>query len=435
MAPQSGIDATAARAGAMARISDFLTSRTALLRDYLTAVSGSLGRLIFSLLYFVVLANALSIAEFGLFATASAAGVMLSRIVGFGFVSSLYRIATVKPRLLGTFAGGFLLMTALSLPVLATASWLTHAIFFAGALPLATFALVIVSEALLWRLVETVVIVNNGLNRFAAAAVLVIAGTALRAAAAGLFALSTAPVLDVWVYYYLAANGVCLALALAFFWPHQRLRLRPALYWSRLADALYVAGAELLFYLQMELDKLLVLALGGPHLAGIYAIVMRLVDLTAIPIRTFTMLLVQRLMRAPETLSKLWLRVGFEAGILAISTLGLATLALVLHFYPTILGNNVSQAAPLVIFALAVPGLRNLIEYQAELLFARGQMLVRALNLALLAGAKAVVLTYLLLDGPEAQQLVLMLNAAFAVLYLASTLLTYSAIRLPAKRA
>ncbi|MEP3814782.1 MAG: lipopolysaccharide biosynthesis protein, partial [Nitratireductor sp.] len=288
---------------------------------------------------------------------------------------------------------------------------------------------------LLWRLVETVVIVNNGLNRFAAAAVLVIAGTALRAAAAGLFALSTAPALDVWVYYYLSANGVCLALALVFFWPRQRLRLRPALYWSRLADALYVAGAELLFYLQMELDKLLVLALGGPHLAGIYAIVMRLVDLTAIPIRTFTMLLVQRLMRAPETLSKLWLRVGFEAGILAISTLGLATLALVLHFYPTILGNNVSQAAPLVIFALAVPGLRNLIEYQAELLFARGQMLVRALNLALLAGAKAVVLTYLLLDGPEAQQLVPMLNAAFAVLYLASTLLTYSAIRLPAKRA
>lgn len=435
MAPQSGIDATAARAGAMDRISDFLTSRTALVRNYLTAVSGSLGRLVFSLLYFVVLANALSIAEFGLFATASAAGVMLSRIVGFGFVSSLYRIATVKPRLLGTFAGGFLLMTALSLPALAAASWLTHAIFFAGELPLATFALVIVSEALLWRLVETVVIVNNGLNRFAAAAVLVISGTALRAAAAALFAFAATPTLGDWVYYYLAANGICLAIALVFFWPRQRLRLRPALYWSRLADALYVAGAELLFYLQMELDKLLVLALGGPHLAGIYAIVMRLVDLTAIPIRTFTMLLVQRVMRAPETLSKLWLRVGFEAGILAVSTLGLAALALVLHFYPTILGKNVSQAAPLVILALAVPGLRNLIEYQAELLFARGQMLLRAINLALLAGAKALVLGYLLLNGPDAQQLVLMLNAAFAVLYLASTTLTYSALRRPAKRA
>ena len=55
--------------------------------------------------------------------------------------------------------------------------------------------------------------------------------------------------------------------------------------------ALSVAGAEILFYLQMELDKLLVLGIGGPKLAGLYAIIMRLVDLTAIPMRTFNMML------------------------------------------------------------------------------------------------------------------------------------------------
>ena len=96
----------------MARIQVFLTSRRGVLRDYFTAISGSAGRLVFSLAYFVALANTLSIADFGLFATASAAGVMLSRILGFGFISALYRVATIRPRLIGTFTGGFILLSA-----------------------------------------------------------------------------------------------------------------------------------------------------------------------------------------------------------------------------------------------------------------------------------------------------------------------------------
>ena len=59
------------------------------------------------------------IAEFGMFATASAAGVMLSRILAFGFISALYRTATIRPNLIGTFTAGFLLLGVVSLPVLA----------------------------------------------------------------------------------------------------------------------------------------------------------------------------------------------------------------------------------------------------------------------------------------------------------------------------
>lgn len=194
-----------------------------------------------------------------------------------------------------------------------------------------------------------------------------------------------------------------------------------------------MAGAEVLFYLQMEFDKLLVLAIGGPHLAGIYAIIMRLVDLTAIPIRTFSMMLVQRMMRAPELLSRLSVKSGIEGGVFLVSTLALAALAIVLHFFPNALGKNVAEAAPLVALAICVPGLRNLVEYQAELLFARGQTLVRAINLALLAGLKAVLLTYVLTTILDMPELVLSLNVVFLLLYLASTLLTYSAMRKPAK--
>lgn len=417
----------------LARIGTFVAERRGLVRDYLSAVSGAGGRLVFSLAYFIALANTLSIAEFGMFATASAAGVMLSRILAFGFISALYRTATIRPNLIGTFTAGFLLLGAVSLPLLAAASWGVYLIFFASTVPLAVFAAIVFAEALLWRPVEVVLIVNNGLGKFGRAAVLSIVTTAFRALGAVLFMLSGQHSVWVWSLFYIGANAASLLLAFGFYYPRQRLRLRTELYLRRLADSIYVAGAEVLFYLQSEFDKLLVLAIGGPHLAGIYAIIMRLVDLTAIPIRTFSMMLVQRMMRAPELLSRLRVKSGIEAGVFLVSTLALAALGIVLHFFPNALGRNVAEAAPLVALAIGVPGLRNLVEYQAELLFARGQTAIRALNLGLLAGLKAVLLTYVLTTIADTPTMVLSLNVVFLLLYLASALLTYSAMRKPAK--
>lgn len=417
----------------LARIGAFVAERRGLLRDYFSAISGAGGRLVFSLAYFIALANTLSISEFGMFATASAAGVMLSRILAFGFISALYRTATIRPNLIGTFTAGFLLLGLLSLPLLAATSFGVYLIFFAGTVPLPVFVAIVVAEALLWRPVEVALIVNNGLGRFGRAALLAILATALRALGAVLFMFWPQHSVWIWSWFYIGANAASLLLAFGFFYPRQRLRLRIALYMRRLADSIYVAGAEILFYLQSEFDKLLVLAIGGPHLAGIYAIIMRLVDLTAIPIRTFSMMLVQRMMRAPEMLSRLRVKSGIEGGVFLVSTLALLALGLVLHFFPNALGKNVSEAAPLVALAICVPGLRNLVEYQAELLFARGQTLVRALNLGLLAGLKAVLLTYVLTRIVDMPTLVLSLNVVFLLLYLASMLLTYSAMRKPAK--
>lgn len=417
----------------LARIGTFLAERRGLVRDYLSAISGAGGRLVFSLAYFIALANTLSIAEFGMFATASAAGVMLSRILAFGFISALYRTATIRPNLIGTFTAGFLLLGAVSLPLLAAASWGVYLIFFASTVPLAVFAAIVFAEALLWRPVEVVLIVNNGLGKFGRAAVLSIVATAFRALGAVLFMLSGQHSVWIWSLFYIGANAASLLLAFGFYYPRQRLRLRTELYLRRLADSIYVAGAEVLFYLQSEFDKLLVLAIGGPHLAGIYAIIMRLVDLTAIPIRTFSMMLVQKMMRAPELLSRLRVKSGIEAGVFLVSTLALAALGIVLHFFPNALGRNVAEAAPLVALAIGVPGLRNLVEYQAELLFARGQTALRALNLGLLAGLKAVLLTFVLTTIADTPRLVVSLNVVFLLLYLASALLTYSALRKPAK--
>lgn len=421
------------RKRSLAEVGGLLRERRALLRDYLAAISGAGGRLVFSLAYFIALANTLSLADFGLFATASAAGVMLSRILAFGFISALYRTATIRPRLIGTFTAGFVLLGLLSLPFIGAAALLVHMLFFVGSMSLWVFGSVILAEALLWRPVEAAIIVNNGLGLFGRAAVLTILGTVLRAGFALVFMALPTATLDTWANLYIAANAVSAVIAFGFFYPRQRLRFAPRLYWRKLPDSAYVAGAEILFYLQMEFDKFLVLAIGGANLAGLYAIIMRLVDLTAIPIRTFSMMLVQRMMRTPDMLASIRMRGGIEAGIFVVSTLALCGLAVVLHFFPNALGRNVAHSAGFVIFALCIPGLRNIVEYHAELLFARGQTLVRMLNLALLAGAKAVLLTFVLTRGGETVDLILALNVVFAGLYLVSTFLTHSALRMRAK--
>jgi O-antigen/teichoic acid export membrane protein len=397
--------------------------------QYLAALSGAGGRVIISLFYFISLANALSVAEFGLFATASAVGVVLSRIIGFGFTSPLYRAATVKPRLIGLFSGGYLFFSVLSLPLFAILAWLAHRLFFGQMLSLSIFLIIVVSEALIWRTTEVIIIVNNGLGHFGRASALVILGTAVRAVAAVAFALFSSYGLDVWAQYYLSANLVSLAIGLAFFVPKMRLRFKPALYQRHISESLSVSGAEILFYVQSELDKLLVLALGGAQAAGIYSIIIRLVDLTAIPIRTFNMMLVQKLMRDNNLLKSIKRRIGMELGLFLVSTIGFATLAGFLHVFPNALGKNVATVTNLLFIVLLVPGFRNLVEYHAELLYARGQTVLRAINLGLLACVKAVALAAIFTSAGTSLEWLAKLNYVYALIWIASLVLTYSAMR------
>ncbi len=201
---------------------------------------------------------------------------------------------------------------------------IVYFIFFSRDISFLPFAVVVVAEALFWRSTEMIIIVNNGLRRFGISALLVIFGTTTRAIAAVLFMFLAAHH-DVahWAWWYLAANAVALLFALRFY-PKVKLRFEPRLYLRRVSDSIAVMGAELLFYIQSELDKLLVLSIGGPTTAGIYAIIMRLVDLTALPIRSFNMMLVQKLMRNPNMLASLRIRAGLEFAVLPCRLLALA---------------------------------------------------------------------------------------------------------------
>ena len=390
---------------------------------YLTILSGSAGRLVISLVYFLIVANTLTLGEFGIFATASATGLILSRLLAFGFVSPLYRVATVKPRLLGAYLAGFSALALLSLPLIALAAGLAYQMLFSGRLALLSFALIMLAEIVGWRLVEVVAIVNNGLRRFRQAALLVIIGSSLRTVAAIGFYLSGQASLGLWAWSYLGATLVTAALALAAFLPRARWRLRVQLYRRRMADAVFAAGADIVFYTQAELDKLLVLALAGERVAGLYAIAMRVIDLTAMPVRSFNQMLVQKIMQQRGLAGGLRRRILIEALIAAVSVGGLLGVIALLTPFPDALGRNVSEAAHLFLPLLLVPAFRNLVEYHAELLYARERTGSRIVLLGAIAMLKAALIVWAMTQAGGNWPLAM--NAVFGTVYLLSAAVTY----------
>jgi O-antigen/teichoic acid export membrane protein len=270
-----------------------------------------------------------------------------------------------------------------------------------------------------------VIIVNNGLARFGVGAFLTIFGTAIRGIAAVGFVFFGDSQLLTWAMLYAAANAFSFLFAALFFYPKVKLRWTPKAYIGRMRDAFSVSAAEVLFYLQMELDKILVLAVGGETTAGLYAIIMRLVDLTALPIRAFNTLLVQLMMKNRGGVSSLKTRILTEGAIAAISTGGLTALVILLNIAPGILGNSIGQASGFLVLVLAVPAFRNLVEYHAELLYAREQTMARAVILGLVGLLKAGLLILLLGLLQDFAERALWLNAVFIMLYLLSAFATY----------
>jgi O-antigen/teichoic acid export membrane protein len=417
------------------KITGLMARYRGLLQNYASLLGGSVGRLVFSLVYFLVLANTLSVTAFGIVAAASSMGVVLSRVAGLGFSSPLYRIATVKPQLTGAYLGGYIGFFLLSLPLVAILAFVAFSTIFDGQLTATAFALMIISEVVLWRSAEIIIIINNGLRRFGLGAALTILGTFIRMCAALAFwKLASNQSVETWAWYYLVANGISLLLICWFGRIKSRLRFVWKLYPRRMRDALSVASAEIIFYAQMELDKVLMLALAGGEITGIYAVIMRLVDLTAMPLRAFNTLLVQTIMKTPDVLQSWKRRLAMEGGIALVSILALAAAAVLLWIKPTILGQNIALVAPVLMFALTIPATRNIVEYHSDLLYARGQTIARAGLLALLGSLKAMLMSQFIHPDIDAIHLIIWMSAVFAALYLVSAGFTYGLMKKPALR-
>jgi O-antigen/teichoic acid export membrane protein len=397
--------------------------------DYLTITSGVLGRLVISLVYFLIVANTLSVGDFGVFAAAAAVGLILSRLLAFGFISPVYRVATVKPRLLGAYLGGLGALALLSLPVVGLVAWVVHGLFFEARLPLVIFVLIVSAEVIGGRVLEFTIITLNGLSRFGPSMRLAVIASGLRTLAAIAFYMTAYRSLEAWAWFNLAAALAGAGLGIAFYAPKVRLRFSPALYPRRLLDALTTGASELAFYMQAELDKVLVLTLAGEKAAGIYAIAMRLIDLTAIPIRSFNQMLVQKRMRERVENVSLQRQIMLETAIAAVSTLGMLGFIILLAPDPNILGGNIARTAPFLLPMLLIPAFRNLVEFHGELLYAREFVLTRLALLCGLTAMKLGLMAVLLLATGDIVNWAFALTGVFAIVYIASGTVTYGRLR------
>jgi O-antigen/teichoic acid export membrane protein len=134
---------------------------------------------------------------------------------------------------------------------------------------------------------------------------------------------------------------------------------------------------------------------------------------------------VQKIMQERGLRGGLQRQALIEAGIAAVSIAGLVAIILLLALFPRALGNNVALASYLFLPMLLVPAFRNLVEYQAELLYARERTGSRVVLLCAVAALKTVLISWVMthhgVDGSWAPWL----NAVFGAVYLLSTVFTY----------
>jgi hypothetical protein len=114
-----------------------------------------------------------------------------------------------------------------------------------------------------------------------------------------------------------------------------------------------------------------------------------------------------------------------ELTIAAVSIAGLAAIILMLKPFPGALGRNVSEAAYLFLPMLAVPAFRNLVEYHAELLYARERTGSRIMLLCAVLALKAALMTWVMTGPGRGDEWALWLNLVFGLVYVVSATVTY----------
>lgn len=396
--------------------------------SYCQVLAGTVGRLGLQAVYFFVLANTLSLHDMGVFASTSAAGVMIGCFSGFGFSSYAFRASAGRRRLLGPYMAVFYACWLASVPLGLLVSLPFYYGIFRDSIALPAFLMILVVEIAFWRLIELIHQINNGLGRYTAASLVITIAAATRALAAVVFALAGGGPDETWAVYYLVANGAAMAVVWTLYRPRVRLRWRTALFVGRLKRALLFAVSYFAFNAQSEIDKVIMLSLADERVAGIYAISMRLIDFTTVPFRTFYVLYSRKLIREGEPVDILARGLRLEAVIAVLSSLGYAALIALLWLKPGLLGPNVTVAMTLFGVLFAVPAFKNLLEFHAELFFAYERMTARAVVSTSLVVLKGAGLALLLLANGALEAWAPWLNALYGALYLVSVVAVYRAV-------
>ncbi len=401
--------------------------RTAL-TAYAKVFTGDFGRLLIQVGYFLVLANTLTLSSMGVFAAVLATGLILANFSGLGFGPLAFKLVSAKPRLAGAYMAASYAMLLATLPIVLAVSVPIYLIVFSDRLSYASFLEILICEVLLWRAIEIVIAVNYAKGRYGQAAAAQIVGVLSRAIAVVLFALSGANTVEIWARYYLVFNIVGCALVLLLLQPPARLRLNLALIRGRLRDAMLLGFRNFLMSFQNEIDKVAVLALIDARTAGIYAISIRVLELIAVPIRTFYTLYTRKLVTGGKRAFDAARNLLLEAGVFIIATTGFLILMGMLAVFPNLLGSNVAAAYLLYGTLIFLPAFRCLAELHLVLYFAYGHMATRAAMVGLLGSFRTLLFVTILMLVPNVHDWGLWFNLMFAGLYVLSAVVAYAVL-------
>jgi O-antigen/teichoic acid export membrane protein len=395
------------------------------LQAYIQVLGGSMGRLLLQALYFALLVNALSLADYGVFASALAASIIIANIASFGFTAPLFRAATTRQRLLPWYFGAFLVWTALTVPVSLGVAAAFHMAVMERYIALAPFLAIAVSEALLWPLIDTLFVLNAGLGRYAHASGSMVLGSAARTAAALLFALAGGGTVEHWAFVYLAANLLAVAACLLLFLPRVRPRWDARIMARRIPEAMSASILNLVQSVQIELDKLLILLLTNQTAAGVYALAMRIVDLTSTPVKSFFTIYTQTLLRRRAAIRDFALSLRVELGVVVVATGLFGGFILLVGIRPGLLGANIASAYPFLAGLFLIPAMKTLVDYHRELFFSANRLAWFAGIAAVLAVLKMPALALIVAGGRPLEGWIVPLNLLFVGLYAVSATLSW----------
>lgn len=398
---------------------------------YAQILTGAATRLVLQAGYFALLVNVLSLADYGIFASVLALSLILSGGGTFGFSASLFRAATTRRRILGAYLSAFLAYSAAECAVLLVAGSCLYLVTLRSYIAFPAFLAVLVSEMVLWRLIDALNVISNGLGRYHNNIVVGLLASGGRLAAIALFAATGGGPLARWTDFYVTGNLLATGVALAIFWPRVRLRWHRTILGRRVRESLAFWAINTLQTVQIEADKLIVLALAGERQAGIYALSMRVIELLLLPIKSFFPPYIQSLLRSPDRFGDWRLSAGVEAA-LALTALSLfGGTVLFLTLFPHLLGTNVAHA---VLWFRDLPLLamsRALLDYHREVMFAAERLTTYVIVAGLLASVRLVTIGSVLLVAASIDVLILPLNAVALTLYLVSVTVVWRLVLRP----
>lgn len=406
----------------------------AAIEHYLQILAGTFGRLGMQAVYFLVLANTLTLHDMGIFASVSAAGLMLGCFAGLGFSSFAFRAAAAHPRLLGRYMALFYACWLTCIPLTLLIATPIYWVLFRDSISFAAFAAIILSEAALWRLSEVIHQVNNGLGRYRAGSIVITLASASRTLGAIGLAVFDSSNVEHWAAIYFTVNAASMVLIFAVYRPRVELTLRARLFLARIRDGLLFSLSYFALVAQNEIDKLILVGITDERTAGIYAIAMRLVDFTSVPFRTFYVLYSRKLIAEKTARDIVRRGLKVEAIIATLSTLAMIAVVAALYLRPQMLGQNVAIAAQLFSMMLLVPAFKNLLEFHSELFFIYQRMISRAIVSLSLVAIKAAALVALVSAFAADTAWGSWLNLLYFALYLLSAVVVYRVVSSPRKR-